>query len=116
MKRHRSRVKSRNSQKPEPKRDDTHAVSRSEIGAQASQGVASRKLDWEVVGTVLLIKVLLFVFAARSFPILEGQSTGGFEGAFNIWNRWDADNYLRLAKNGYSNGDDRWLMVFYPLY
>ncbi len=73
-------------------------------------------LDGEVIGMILLIKALLFFFAARSFQTLEGESTGGLGGALNIWNRWDAVNYLRLAQNGYSNDDARWLMVFYPLY
>jgi len=73
-------------------------------------------LDWNVIGMILVIKVLLFLFAAYSFPILEDKNVGGFAGIFQIWNRWDSLNYLRLAQNGYSNGDARWLMVFYPLY
>ena len=33
------------------------------------------------------------------------------------WSRWDANNYIRIAQNGYqSEGDDRVLIVFFPLF
>jgi len=34
-----------------------------------------------------------------------------------IWNRWDASHYLRLAEHGYAtSGDTRVSLVFFPLY
>jgi len=72
-----------------------------------------RNLDWNVIGMILLIKLLLFLFAAHSFPILEGNNPGGLTGSLEIWNRWDSLNYLKLAQFGYSDGP---LLVFYPLF
>ena len=72
-----------------------------------------RTLDWNLIGMILLIKLLLFLFAAHSLPILEGNNMGGLTGSLEIWNRWDSLNYLKLAQFGYSDGP---LLVFYPLY
>jgi hypothetical protein len=75
-----------------------------------------RRLDWQLIGMILVIKALLFIFAARSYQILENRPAGGLFGALEIWNRWDSLNYIRLAQFGYSGtGELRPLMVFYPL-
>lgn len=75
-----------------------------------------RRLDWKLVGMILLIKGLLFIFAARGFQILEDKKADGIYGALEIWNRWDSANYIKLAQNGYlGQGEMRPLLVFYPL-
>ena len=72
--------------------------------------------DWIVVGWVFATKVLLFCLSAQSFQILEDQCLAGAFGWLNIWNRWDADQYLRLAEFGYSASSvwKAWLYPFYP--
>jgi hypothetical protein len=71
--------------------------------------------EWLVVGWVLTIRVLLFIFASRSFQILENKRSPGWFGWIDLWNRWDADQYLKLAKFGYTSTSN-WKAWFYPLY
>src|SRR5712671_2387805 len=71
--------------------------------------------DWLVVGWVFAIKVLLFIFGSKSYQILENKRTVGWFGWVDLWNRWDADQYLKLAKFGYTN-TSAWKAWFYPLY
>jgi hypothetical protein len=71
--------------------------------------------DWLVIGWVLMIRVLLFVFGSKSYQILENKRTAGWFGWLDLWNRWDADQYLKLAKFGYTNASE-WKAWIYPLY
>jgi Gpi18-like mannosyltransferase len=71
--------------------------------------------DWLVVGWVLAIRILLFIFGSKSFQILENKRTEGWFGWIDLWNRWDADQYLKLAQFGYTNTSP-WKAWFYPLY
>ncbi len=63
------------------------------------------KDDWLVVGWVLAVKFLLFVFGAKSYQILEDKSLQGAHAWFEIWNRWDSLHFQRLAQFGYSATD-----------
>jgi hypothetical protein len=71
--------------------------------------------DWLVLGWVLAIRVLLFIFGTKSYQILENKRTAGWFGWVDLWNRWDADQYLKLAKFGYTNAGV-WKAWFYPFY
>lgn len=73
------------------------------------------KDDWLVVGWVLAVKFLLFVFGAKSYQILEDKSLQGARAWFEIWNRWDSLHFQRLAHFGYS-GTDTLKAWFYPLF
>src|SRR5437868_3189538 len=77
-------------------------------------GLLSRE-DWLVVGWVFAIKVLLFIFGSKSYQILENKRTVGWFGWVDLWNRWDADQYLKLAQFGYIKASV-WKAWFYPLY
>lgn len=71
--------------------------------------------DWLIIGWVFASKVLLFVFGAKSYQILENERPGSLLGWLEIWNRWDSIHYLRLAEIGYSS-KDAWKAWFYPLF
>jgi len=71
--------------------------------------------DWLVVGWVLAVKFLLFVFGAKSYQILEDKRLSGAHAWFEIWNRWDSLHYQRLAQFGYS-ATDTLKAWFYPLF
>jgi mannosyltransferase PIG-V len=73
------------------------------------------KEDWLVVGWVLSIKILLFVFGAKSFRILENKPLPGKSGWLEIWNRWDSLHYLQVAQFGY-NAASIMKAWFYPLF
>src|SRR6266404_9559188 len=100
---------------PESIRPGTDSPSRT-IGERWTRltGFLSRE-DWLVVGWVLAIRALLFIFGSKSFQILENRRTQGWFGWIDLWNRWDADQYLKLAKFGYTSASN-WKAWFYPLY
>ncbi|CAN5343797.1 hypothetical protein BH20ACI1_BH20ACI1_03690 [soil metagenome] len=79
-----------------------------------------KKLTWfngKILTTVLLTKILVLTFAAQSYQIITDQPINKFYDYFANWNRWDAAHYLNVAQNGYAAyGDDRFLIVFFPLY
>jgi hypothetical protein len=76
-----------------------------------------RHHEWRMLGTVISIKALLFLFAGQSYQVLQDQRVDGWRGWMGIWNRWDALNYQKLAEFGYSGaGENLPLLVFYPLF
>ncbi len=79
-----------------------------------SIALASRE-NWLVIGWVSIIKLLLFVFAAKSFQVLEDRPLPDKCGWLEIWNRWDSIHYQHLAQFGYTSSYDSkaWL---YPLF
>jgi hypothetical protein len=72
--------------------------------------------DWLVAGWVLATSVLLFIFGAKSYQVLEDKRIAGFSGWLELWSRWDADQYLRLAEFGYTTSSlwKAWLYPFFP--
>jgi 4-amino-4-deoxy-L-arabinose transferase-like glycosyltransferase len=76
-----------------------------------------RWLDLNVVATVLISKFLILIFASQAYLVVSDKPFSGGETFLSIWDRWDASQYLKIAQNGYAAvGDDRFLIVFFPLY
>jgi hypothetical protein len=76
-----------------------------------------RRRELRLIGIVVSIKALLFLFACQSYQVLQNQRVAGLRGWLEIWNRWDAVNYQKIAQFGYSaTGDMQPMLVFYPLY
>src|SRR6476646_9061570 len=76
-----------------------------------------RWLDLNVLLVVLISKVVLLIFAAEAFLVIGEKPFSVNESFLGIWNRWDATQYLKIAQEGYvAAGDDRFLIVFFPLY
>jgi hypothetical protein len=70
-----------------------------------------------LVAMMLAIKALVFLYGGQSYQALSDQRIDGVYGWLELWNRWDALNYQKLAVQGYSAvGDMRPTMVFYPLF
>jgi hypothetical protein len=73
--------------------------------------------DYSLIVLVIAIKLLLLCFGAWTYTILDDQSLHSFADILGLWNRWDGNHYLDLARNSYqSTGDSRLLLVFYPFY
>ena len=70
--------------------------------------------DRIVIGWIVAIKVLLFLFGAVAFQVLENKRVVGIHGLLGIWNRWDAPAYQRLAQFGYSMTGE-FKSWFYPM-
>lgn len=78
---------------------------------------SARQFDWTIIGCILVIKAVLFIFAVMSFDILENQPVQAHLGWLKIWNRWDSLSYQSLAQNGYqSAGEARFQLAFFPLF
>ncbi|HEV2763226.1 MAG TPA: mannosyltransferase family protein [Pyrinomonadaceae bacterium] len=74
------------------------------------------RLDRPLLGFMLGVKLLVFVYAVHAYHLLANHAPG-VNGWLEIWSRWDAPHYLDLARDGYTNeGDQRLWLVFYPLY
>jgi hypothetical protein len=78
-------------------------------------GALLPRSDWLVIGWVLATKALILIFGVRSFHMLEDKGIPAHLGWLEIWNRWDAIHFQRLAQVGYSAGD-KLKAWFYPLY
>lgn len=76
-----------------------------------------RRSELQIIAIVISIKAVLFLFAGQTYQVLQNARVGGLRGWLEIWNRWDALNYQKLAQFGYSaTGEMQPLLVFYPLY
>src|SRR5437867_2980775 len=76
-----------------------------------------RRLDWDVIGTILVIKAVFYIYGTQAFQVLTNSDVGGFARWLTIWNRWDATHYIDLAQNGYqTTGDAKYWIIFYPLF
>jgi len=74
-------------------------------------------LNFNVIATVLIAKVLVLVFAAHSYQIMNVQPITEADWFWGILGRWDANSYLKIAEYGYaSEGEDKFRLVFFPLY
>jgi hypothetical protein len=71
--------------------------------------------DWLVIGWALATKILLLIFGVRSYHMFEDKRVPAQLGWLEIWNRWDAIHFQRLAQVGYSAAD-KLKAWFYPLY
>ncbi|MCE2573496.1 hypothetical protein [Motilimonas eburnea] len=71
----------------------------------------------QILIVVLLSRFVIYLVAYFSFSVIN-ENAGGFSDLFkHIWWRWDSFHYINIANNGYvAEGQDRYLLVFYPLY
>lgn len=74
-------------------------------------------LNIRVLGTVLAVKAIFFVFAWHCYQIIANKPVGGVTAFLGLLSRWDAESFLNIAENGYApEGKHRFLLVFLPLY
>ncbi len=70
-----------------------------------------------IAALALLTKVLVISFGVHSYMVTTDLPIGNVYKILYIWKRWDALHYLKIAAHGYTNsGEDRFLLVFFPLY
>lgn len=83
----------------------------------AAAGKWWRRLDWPLVGFMLGVKLLVFLYGVHAYHLLTNYAPASVYGWLRLWNRWDAPHYLDLAQAGYTTtGNQRLWIVFYPLY
>ncbi len=71
----------------------------------------------KIAATVVGIKLLVVFFGIQTYLVATDRPIHSIYRILYIWKKWDAIHYIKIAQNGYvSAGDDRLLLVFYPLY
>jgi hypothetical protein len=108
---------SRRSSTSDRMKASTPSKSKKLLKSNAPPSLVSRFLDSEsaqIIGAVLAVKVLILIYGALSWQIIENKPSPGW---LNLWSRWDAVHYQTLAVHGYQAiGDERFLLVYFPLY
>ncbi len=64
--------------------------------------VGLRAGEMRLVAIMLAIKAMVFLYASQSYQALSDRRINGVYGWLELWNRWDALHYQKLAINGYS--------------
>ncbi len=73
--------------------------------------------DLTLVGLVLVIKVILFIYGAFTVQVYQNRMLPDTSARLAIWNQWDSVHYVGLATEGYqATGEYAFRLVFYPLY
>jgi Gpi18-like mannosyltransferase len=70
------------------------------------------KDDWLVIGWVLATKLLIFVFGIKSFQVFDDKRFQHAHDWLELFNRWDAPHYLKVAQIGYTAKD----VLVYPFF
>jgi hypothetical protein len=88
------------------------------VGDIATEVPTDRRwLDWSVVAFILAIKVLVLILGGLTYTVWQNKAPVGLHGWLEIWNRWDGQHYIDIARDGYvTQGDERNWIVFFPLY
>lgn len=83
---------------------------------QRGQVAPLRALLW--VACIALLSRFALYLAAWGMACLEAGTAVSFSESFSdLWLKWDARHYLKIARQGYTTvGDDRLMLVFFPLY
>lgn len=73
--------------------------------------------NWRVVSLVLTVKFIILAYGLYAHQLLSNQKLDGAYWILGIWNRWDAESYMDIARYGYTAvGERRFNLVFFPLY
>ncbi len=66
----------------------------------------------KIIGVVLLSRIVLLLLSWGAVHI-----SGYGDNILDVWNNWDAQQYLRIVNEGYISAEDGFIrIVFYPLY
>lgn len=75
------------------------------------------KLVIKISGIVIISRFVIYLFGYFAIMLTQNQAEGFFTAFQSRWYKVDSVLFLNIAQNGYvSQGDDRLLIVFYPLY
>jgi len=73
--------------------------------------------DRQTLLGALAAKAIVLLFGLLAYSAIADKAVAGPRDALELWNRWDAPHYLAIAHDGYQTvGEDRFLIVFFPLY
>jgi hypothetical protein len=71
-------------------------------------------MDRRVIVLIFVIKAIILIFGVVVFLMIHGEPPTGI---LSIWTRWDAEQYIAIARDGYqATVAQRFSLVFYPLF
>jgi len=95
----------------------------STVQAKDMPAVTTRTQRWldaadrQTLLGALAAKAIVLLFGLLAYSAIADKAVAGPRDALALWNRWDAPHYLSIARDGYQTvGEDRFLIVFFPLY
>jgi len=72
---------------------------------------------FQVTTLTVVNRALIFLIAYLAYRGIVDRSVDFITPFREIWGKWDTRHYLNIAANGYQvEGEERMLLVFYPLY
>jgi len=82
------------------------------------EGISRRDIVYIFVAAIIF-RAAVYIASVVYLNIFSDETAFGFSDFLSAWNRWDAPNYIDIAKKGYEgcieNGQHLFL-VFFPLY
>jgi hypothetical protein len=101
----------------------TPRIGVSRVRAEAKPAAAAPTRRWlddadrQTLLGALAAKAIILLFGLMAYSAIADRAVSGPLDALTLWNRWDAPHYLSIARDGYQvGGEDRFLIVFFPLY
>lgn len=83
----------------------------------AAESPVSGRAFLGITAVTLASRAVVFLVGYLLYLGITGERIGFLASFQTIWAKWDSAHYLNLAQNWYrATGDDRFLIVFYPLY
>lgn len=93
------------------------AMGKKEAVGQGKGGFGGVKTVIIVALVVLASRFAIYALAWGMACLRSGMIVSFTESFDALWMKWDARHYLKIAQQGYVNtGDDRLVLVFFPLY
>lgn len=84
------------------------------VGIKLNSGA---KLVVKIAVIVIISRLIIYLFGYFAVMLTKNEAEGFFTAFQSRWYKVDSVLFLNIAQNGYvSQGDDRLLIVFYPLY
>jgi hypothetical protein len=66
---------------------------------------------------VIVTRLTIFLVGFLAIKLFRNANFDFFSSMGLLWNKWDANHYLNIADHWYQNqGEERFFIVFYPLY
>ncbi len=86
-------------------------------GRLGIQLTGNGKLIIKIAVMVIVSRLIIYLFGYLGVMLTQNVAEGFFSAFQSRWYKVDSVLFLNIAQNGYvSQGDDRLLIVFYPLY
>ncbi len=75
------------------------------------------KIFFTFLSMLIISRLIIYLVGYMGTVIFHGNNLDILTSFKSMWIRWDAPHFLSIAQYGYKNmGEERYLIVFYPLY